>query len=735
MPRLCLGPHAHDLSRHLGHLAGDQDLILGAQIGPPENLGLAVEALEHLVVVEHHHRARKRVGLAFAHPPPGGDGDRLADAIEGDLVPRGEGLYGADPGDHLDRERMTGPPHVVDDAQRAVIDRRIAPDEECAAFPVPQVFGKQLSIGGFQLVAPFPDALLIVRRRRRPPRRNGKIHQPVATFGHEARQHLQPDGVESGLFGALVGHEHHVGAPHGVDGLHRQIVRMAGTDADDQDRAHILPYRIAVRAARTQGMTRAIMFMGTGSDVGKSLVVAGLCRAFANRGLRVAPFKPQNMSNNAAVTADGGEIGRAQALQARAARRDPITAMNPVLLKPEQQTGAQVIVRGQRIGSMPAREYWQKRGKLLPDVVAAFDELAASVDLVLVEGAGSASEINLRSGDIANFGFAQAAGLPVVLIGDINRGGVIASLIGTFAVADPADAALIVATLVNKFQGDPALFTEGAAAIAARSGVPCLGPVPMFADAAKLPAEDVLALDQPAAIRKAGFTIVVPRLPRIANFDDLDPLAAEPGVDLVIAPPGKPLPPADLIILPGSKATIADLAALRQQGWDIDVLAHARQGRPVLGICGGYQMLGRTIADPLGLEGPPQTVAGLGLLDVETSLEPHKQLRLETATALGQSLSGYHMHMGVTVGPDTGTPFASVGNAPEGASTGRIWGTYLHGLFAADGFRSAFLARLDAPVSDLAYERSIDATLDGLAAHLESHLDLNALLALARELG
>jgi adenosylcobyric acid synthase len=496
-----------------------------------------------------------------------------------------------------------------------------------------------------------------------------------------------------------------------------------------------LPYRIGARAARTRSMTRAIMFMGTGSDVGKSLVVAGLCRAFANRGLKVAPFKPQNMSNNAAVTADGGEIGRAQALQARAARRDPVTAMNPVLLKPEQETGAQVVLRGQRIGSMPAREYWKKRGELLPDVVAAFTELAASADLILVEGAGSASEINLRSGDIANFGFAQAVHLPVVLIGDINRGGVIASLVGTFAVADPADSALIVATLVNKFQGDPTLFAEGAAAIAARTGVPCLGPVPMFPAAAKLPAEDVLALDQPAASRQAGFTIVVPRLPRIANFDDLDPLSAEPGVDLIIAPPGKPLPPADLIILPGSKATISDLATLRQQGWDIDVLAHARQGRPVLGICGGYQMLGRTIADPLGLEGPPQTVPGLGLLDVETTLEPHKQLRLETASALGQPISGYHMHMGVTSGPDTQSPFASVGNMPEGANSGRIWGTYLHGLFAADGFRSAFLARLGAPISDLAYERSIETTLDALAAHFEAHLDLDALLALGRELG
>jgi adenosylcobyric acid synthase len=482
-------------------------------------------------------------------------------------------------------------------------------------------------------------------------------------------------------------------------------------------------------------MAKSLMFMGTGSDVGKSLVVAGLCRLFANRGLRVAPFKPQNMSNNAAVTADGGEIGRAQALQARAARREPLTSMNPVLLKPEAETGAQVILRGQRIGSMPAREYWRRRGELMPEVLSSFQELAATADLVLVEGAGSASEVNLRHNDIANFGFARAADLPVVLIGDIQRGGVIASLVGTFAVIDPADAARIKAVLVNKFQGDPALFAEGAKFIAERTGVPVLGPVPVFPDARKLPAEDVLALDEKSPAGTGTYTVIVPRLPRIANFDDLDPLKAEPGVNLIIAEPGLPLPLADLIILPGSKATISDLKALRREGWDIDILAHARQGRPVLGICGGYQMLGTSIADPLGLEGPPETVPGLGLLDVATTLEPTKQLRLESATAFGQPLSGYHMHMGTTSGPATGYPFAIVGNQPEGATAGRIAGTYLHGLFAADGFRSAFLESLGAPTSDLAYEASIDATLDAFAAHLEAHLDIEALLALAAPIG
>lgn len=481
-------------------------------------------------------------------------------------------------------------------------------------------------------------------------------------------------------------------------------------------------------------MAKSLMFMGTGSDVGKSLLVAGLCRLLANRGLRVAPFKPQNMSNNAAVTADGGEIGRAQALQARAARREPVTAMNPVLLKPEQETGSQVVVRGQRRASMSARAYWAERGKLMPEVLEAFHELAADSDYIIVEGAGSASEVNLRANDIANFGFAQAAELPVVLIGDIHRGGVIASIVGTFAVIGEADAGLIRATLVNKFQGDPSLFAAGIDFIAEHTGVPCFGPVPWFSDAAKLPAEDVLALENYASAGSGGFTIAVPRLPRIANFDDLDPLRAEPGVNLVLVEPGQPIPRnADLVILPGSKATRSDLAALRANGWDIDLLAHHRAGGRILGICGGYQMLGRTIADPEGIEGEPGTSAGLGLLDVETVLEPVKQLRVEAAVHAGSNLpiTGYHMHMGVTEGSDRQRSFARISKALEGAVSvdGLVAGTYLHGLFAADGFRRAFLGNAASP--DLSYETGVEQALDDLAAHLQTHLDIEALLALA----
>ncbi|RUT28900.1 cobyric acid synthase [Arsenicitalea aurantiaca] len=478
------------------------------------------------------------------------------------------------------------------------------------------------------------------------------------------------------------------------------------------------------------------MFMGTGSDVGKSLLVAGLCRAYARRGLRVAPFKPQNMSNNAAVTTDGGEIGRAQALQARAAGRPPITAMNPVLLKPEHESGAQLVVRGKRRGSYPTRQYWARRGELLPEVLGAFAELAADADLVLVEGAGSASEVNLRAGDIANFGFARAADLPVVLVGDIQRGGVIAAIVGTFGVVDPEDAAHIVSSMVNKFQGDPALFSAGRSFIAERTGRPCLGPIPWFRDAARLPAEDVLALEGPRERRDGGFVIAVPRLPRIANFDDLDPLAAEPDVDLVLVPPGTALPPADLVILPGSKATRADLAALRAEGWDIDLRAHHRRGGAILGICGGYQMLGQSLADPEGLEGDPGTSVGLGFLGVETVMEPAKQLRLERAvSAEGEALSGYHMHLGRTDGADRHRPFALVAGEPEGAvsADGRVFGTYLHGLFAEDGFRRGFLGRLGAEIRALTrYEAGVEEALDALADHLEAHLDLDLLLGLAR---
>jgi adenosylcobyric acid synthase len=482
---------------------------------------------------------------------------------------------------------------------------------------------------------------------------------------------------------------------------------------------------------------RALMFQGTGSDVGKSLIVAGLARALTMRGLVVRPFKPQNMSNNAAVTADGGEIGRAQALQARAARALPSVHMNPVLLKPQSEIGAQIVVQGRVYGNAKAAAYQHIKHDLLPFVLESYAHLRREADIVLVEGAGSAAEVNLRNNDIANMGFARAADVPVVLIGDIDRGGVIASLVGTKAVIAPDDAALICGFIVNKFRGDATLFAAGMERIAQLTGWQALGLVPYFADARLLPAEDALALDQIRPVKsQAKLRIAVPILPHIANFDDLDPLDAEPAVDLVRVRPGTALPgDADLILLPGSKATIAGLEALRAAGFDIDIAAHRRRGGTVLGLCGGYQMLGRTVADPAGVEGPPGTIAGLGLLDVETVLSGEKRLEpVRGSTADGASFAGYEMHMGVTEGLDRQRPFARLADgSAEGAvsADGRVIGTYIHGLFADDAQRAAWLARFAAGATDIAYEAVVERTLDRLAAHLEAHLDLDRLLNLA----
>jgi adenosylcobyric acid synthase len=483
---------------------------------------------------------------------------------------------------------------------------------------------------------------------------------------------------------------------------------------------------------------RALMFQGTGSDVGKSLIVAGLARALTLRGLKVRPFKPQNMSNNAAVTADGGEIGRAQALQARAARAAASVHMNPVLLKPQSEIGAQIVVQGRVYGSAKAAAYQKIKSELLPFVLDSYARLRDEADIVLIEGAGSAAEVNLRGNDIANMGFARAADAPVVLIGDIDRGGVIASLVGTKSVIAPEDAALISGFIVNKFRGDPALFADGMARIAQLTGWQSLGLVPFFADARFLPAEDALALDAARPAKNdARLRIAVPILPHIANFDDLDPLDAEPAVDLVRVRPGTALPgDADLILLPGSKATIADLEALRAAGFHIDIAAHRRRGRIVLGLCGGYQMLGRTIADPGGIEGPPGTAEGLGLLDVATTLSNDKRLEpVSGTTGDGVSFSGYEMHMGVTEGQDRARPFAwLIGGSPEGAisADGRVIGTYVHGLFADDRQRAAWLQRFGAGPANIIYEDLIERTLDALAGHLAAHLDLDRLLKLAR---
>lgn len=478
----------------------------------------------------------------------------------------------------------------------------------------------------------------------------------------------------------------------------------------------------------------AIMIQGCGSNVGKSLLVAGLCRAARARGLRVAPFKPQNMSNNAAVSADGGEIGRAQALQALACGIAATTDMNPVLLKPESDTGSQVIVQGRRLTTARARDYAALKPALMDAVHGSFARLSSAHDLVIVEGAGSPAEVNLRPRDIANMGFARAANVPVILTGDIDRGGVIAQIVGTQAVLDPADAAMIAGFVVNKFRGDPALFNDGYRLIEARTGWRGFGVLPWFAGAARLPAEDALDLPRGGG---EGAVIACLALPRIANFDDLDPLAAEPGVRLVMVTPGQPIPAeARLVIIPGSKATRADLDFLRAQGWDIDLAAHVRRGGHVLGLCGGYQMLGGSIADPAGIEGPAGGTPGLGLLDVTTVMGADKRVTRTRAVhaATGLPVEGYEIHIGATAGPDCARPFAMVDGRPEGAvaAGGRVAGSYLHGLFGSDDFRAAYLAGLGVQAGGFSHAALVEETLDDLAAHIEQHLDVGAILGLAR---
>ena len=484
--------------------------------------------------------------------------------------------------------------------------------------------------------------------------------------------------------------------------------------------------------------TPGFMLQGTGSDVGKSLLVAGLCRAYTRRGLRVRPFKPQNMSNNAAVTADGGEIGRAQALQARACRAPASRDMNPVLLKPQTDAGSQVVVQGAVWGNVRAMEYYRLKSALLPRVLESFERLGRDADLVLVEGAGSAAEVNLRAGDIANMGFAEAAGVAVALVGDIDRGGVIASLVGTMALLSRSERARVAGYIINRFRGDVRLFDSGVEVIGRKTGLPCLGVVPWFELAKRLPAEDSVSVGRNTEDRPdADIRIAIPMLSRIANFDDMDPLVAEPGVEVQFVEPGRALPgDADLVVLPGSKATVGDMRFLRSQGWDVDLRAHLRRGGWLLGLCGGYQMLGRAIRDPDGIEGDPGNEPGLGVLDLETELTGAKRLTQASGTECqtGQPVHGYEMHVGETTGPALSSPMLELHGRPDGAVSpdGKVMGCYLHGLFASDSFRATFLKRLGGrATSGLAYERQIDSTLDVLAKHLESNLDLDAILQMS----
>ncbi|NTS31646.1 cobyric acid synthase [Phyllobacterium sp. BT25] len=481
-------------------------------------------------------------------------------------------------------------------------------------------------------------------------------------------------------------------------------------------------------------MTRAIMLQGTGSDVGKSVLVAGLCRLAHKRGLVVRPFKPQNMSNNAAVSDDGGEIGRAQWLQALACGVPSSIHMNPVLLKPQSETGSQIIVQGKVWGQAKGRDYQKLKGQLLDAVMQSFDIVCDGADLVIVEGAGSPAEINLRAGDIANMGFATRANVPVVLVGDIDRGGVIASIVGTHAILPPEDRAAIIGYIINKFRGDVSLFDEGLEAITRFTGWPSFGVVPWLKDATRLPAEDSVVLERLVKGNGRALKVAVPVLDRIANFDDLDPLMAEADVDVVFVRSGEQLPvDAGLVIIPGSKSTIGDLIRFRENGWDKDLNLHRRRGGSIMGICGGYQMLGRTVRDPEGIEGAATESEGLGHLDIETVMEPEKTVRNVAAHSLQYDvpLSGYEIHLGKTTGPDCSRPTAMINGVEDGAisADGKVFGTYMHGLFGTDAYRSALLRSLGINANAFDYRAGVDAALDSIADQLAEVLDLKALIA------
>ncbi|KAE8437378.1 cobyric acid synthase [Vreelandella piezotolerans] len=476
-----------------------------------------------------------------------------------------------------------------------------------------------------------------------------------------------------------------------------------------------------------------LMIQGTTSDAGKSTVVAGLCRVLKRRGFSVAPFKPQNMALNSAVTSDGGEIGRSTALQAQAAGVLPHSDMNPVLLKPETDRGAQVILRGKVHGHMDALDYHAYKRTAKESVMAAWQALESRFDVIIAEGAGSPAEINLRQGDIANMGFAEAADCPVLLVGDIDRGGVFAQLVGTLALLSESEQARTKGFIINRFRGDIALLEPGLEWLEARTQKPVMGTLP-YLQGLLLDAEDSIGTVQ---AEKASQTleVIVPALPRISNHTDFDPLRLHPQVSLSFIGPDQPIPPADVIILPGSKSTASDLAWLKRQGWDAAMTRHLRYGGKVLGICGGFQMLGECVDDPDGLEGTPGKVAGFGLLPLTTRMVAGKQLRNVSGVLMGEeaTVAGYEIHNGVSEGPALSSPLFDLGTHLDGAISedGQVMGTYLHGLFDHPEACQALLTILGlAQVGRVDYSAHREQALERLADTLEAHLDIDAILAL-----
>ncbi len=487
---------------------------------------------------------------------------------------------------------------------------------------------------------------------------------------------------------------------------------------------------------------KTLMLQGTGSNVGKSILVAGLCRAAKNRGLSVLPFKPQNMSNNAAVAqcddGSGGEIGRAQWLQALACGVEPHVDMNPILLKPQSETGAQIIVQGKVYGEAKARQYQTMRQQFLPMILESFERLKQRAGLVIVEGAGSPAEINLRKNDIANMGFALAANVPVVLVGDIDRGGVIASIVGTHTILEDDDRDQIKGFLVNKFRGDSSLFDEGRKQITAFTGWQDFGLVPWLDAAGRLPEEDSVWFDSKQNRKSGNVKIAVPVCGRIANFDDFDPLAAEDDVELVFVKKGEAIPrDANLIVLAGSKSTIADMVEMQANGWAEQIQEYAAKGGAVIGICGGYQMLGKSISDPHGIESKKSEIAGLGLLDVDTELVAGKTVRISKAISCEHNteLEGYEIHLGRTQGRDCENPMMQIVGESHGAisANGKIKGCYLHGLFTNDEYRAALIRSLGGKSSGGNYLDAINNALDELATAIEGNLDVDSLLKLSTQ--
>lgn len=476
------------------------------------------------------------------------------------------------------------------------------------------------------------------------------------------------------------------------------------------------------------------MIQGTTSDAGKTTLVAGLARVLTRRGTQVAPFKPQNMALNSAVTVDGGEIGRAQAMQARACGLEPHTDMNPVLLKPTTDRQAQVIVQGRAIQDMDADAFHRYKRQILSTILESYRRLQMQYPVVLVEGAGSPAEINLRDGDVANMGFAEAVDCPVLLIADIDRGGVFAHLVGTLELLSASERARVKGFVINRFRGDIALLQPGLDWLEQRTGIPVLGVLP-FLQGLYLEAEDALPRDATPSDSVERLRVLVPALPRISNHTDFDPLRLHPQVDLRFIEPGGRIPGADLIILPGSKQVRADLAWLRDNGWERAIFRHLRYGGKLMGICGGLQMLGREIRDPLGVEGEPGGIAGLGLLDFETCLQRHKQLRRVEGNLAMQSaaVSGYEIHAGVSRGAALRQPAVHLPEGGDGALSddGRIFATYLHGLFDNPDACGALLAWAGLEAAETSsHLQTLEAQIQRLADTVEDHLDLERIIAL-----